>query len=231
MSMAALASTATRAQTGTLRVPSLSSSSSSPRRIPRPNRRPPPSSMHPNTVVFSAASADEPARPPLPPFTADTALAKVKAAEAAWNRQDVDAIAAAYSVDSEWRNRAEFVRGRDNIKDFLRRKWDCELQYVLRKYLWAFHDNRIAVCFEYEYVDPSGQWHRAYGNENWEFDAKGYMRKRIASINEAPIDESERRISVPEGAEVAHNSWLTEQGLSDTLEVQFPLSNGNLDAY
>ena len=102
---------------------------------------------------------------------------------------------------------------------------------MLRKYLWAFHDNRIAVCFEYEYRDPDGQWFRAYGNENWEFDAKGYMRKRIASINEAKIDASERRISVPEGEEVTHNSWITEQGLSDELGAEFPLGNGNEKAY
>ena len=118
----------------------------------------------------------------------------MKAAEAAWNRKDVEAIAQAYSEDSEWRNRAEFIRGREQIKDFLTRKWDRELDYVLRKYLWAFHENRIAVCFEYEYHDAGGQWFRAYGNENWEFDEKGYMRKRIASINEAPIAESQRRL-------------------------------------
>jgi len=172
----------------------------------------------------------------VPPFTAETALKKVKAAEAAWNRQDVDAIVAAYSEDSEWRNRAEFVKGRENIKAFLRRKWDKELDYVLRKYLWAFHDNRIAVCFEYEYRTPEGQWFRAYGNENWEFDALGYMRKRIASINEAPIAESERRISLPPGPEGAageptYNSWLTEQGLSDALGAEFPLNNGHANAY
>ena len=172
-----------------------------------------------------------PPRPPLPPFDAETALAKVKAAEAAWNRKDVDAIAASYSEDSEWRNRAEFCRGREQVKDFLRRKWDKELDYVLRKYLWAFHANRIAVCFEYEYRDPEGQWFRAYGNENWEFDALGYMRKRIASINEAPIQESERRISLPPEQEVTHNSWITEQGLSESLGVEFPLAAGHAAAY
>lgn len=155
----------------------------------------------------------------------------MKAAEAAWNRKDVEAIAQAYSEDSEWRNRAEFIRGREQIKDFLTRKWDRELDYVLRKYLWAFHENRIAVCFEYEYHDAGGQWFRAYGNENWEFDEKGYMRKRIASINEAPIAESQRRISLPEGTEPTHNSWLTEQGLSAALGADFPLANGNLKAY
>ena len=181
-------------------------------------------------AVVESVEADPP-RPPLPPFDAETALKKVKAAEAAWNRKDVDAIAMAYSEDSEWRNRAEFVRGRAQIKDFLTRKWDRELDYVLRKYLWAYHDNRIAVCFEYEYHDPDGQWFRAYGNENWEFDDKGYMRKRIASINEAKIEASERRIAVPEGEEVAHNSWITEQGLSADLGAEFPLSNGNQKAY
>lgn len=170
-------------------------------------------------------------RPPVPPFDAETALKKVKAAEAAWNKKDVEAVAAAYSEDSEWRNRAEFVKGREQIKDFLRRKWDRELEYVLRKYLWAFHDNRIAVCFEYEYRTPEGQWFRAYGNENWEFDALGYMRKRIASINEAPIDESERRISVPPGTEATHNSWITDQGLSLELGVEFPLGAGHAPTY
>jgi len=178
-----------------------------------------------------SSCAEEPVRPPLPPFDAATALKKVKAAEAAWNAKDIDRIAAAYSLDSEWRNRAEFVRGRENIKDFLRRKWERELDYVLRKYLWAFHDNRIAVCFEYEYHDDAGQWYRAYGNENWEFDDKGYMRKRVACINEAPIDASQRRISLPSGAEPTHNSWLTEQGLSDELGIEFPLCSGHTSTY
>ena len=195
-----------------------------------PQKVMPPKSTSTARAVTESVEEDPP-RPPLPPFDAETALKKVKAAEAAWNRKDVDAIAMAYSEDSEWRNRAEFVRGRAQIKDFLTRKWDRELDYVLRKYLWAYHDNRIAVCFEYEYHDPDGQWFRAYGNENWEFDDKGYMRKRIASINEAKIEASERRIAVPEGEEVAHNSWITEQGLSADLGAEFPLGNGNEKAY
>jgi nuclear transport factor 2 (NTF2) superfamily protein len=136
-------------------------------------------------------------RPPVPPFTEETARQKVQAAEDAWNTRDPDKVAAAYTVDSVWRNRDEFVTGREEIAAFLRRKWDRELEYALRKDLWAFTGNRIAVRFQYESRDASGQWWRSYGNENWEFDDEGYMRRREASINDVAIDESERRIHGP----------------------------------
>jgi nuclear transport factor 2 (NTF2) superfamily protein len=132
-------------------------------------------------------------RPPLPPFTLETARQKVQAAEDAWNTRDPDRVALAYTPDSEWRNRAEFLSGRDAIREFLRRKWNRELDYRLRKELWCFLENRIAVRFEYEYHDDSGQWFRAYGNENWEFAESGLMRKRFASINDLPIKESDRK--------------------------------------
>jgi len=129
-----------------------------------------------------------------PPFTLETALAKVKAAENAWNSRDPERIALAYTENSEWRNRSEFINGREEIKEFLTRKWQKELDYKLKKELWAFTENRIAVRFEYEWRDSEGNWFRAYGNENWEFDENGLMQKRFASINDAPIQESERRI-------------------------------------
>jgi nuclear transport factor 2 (NTF2) superfamily protein len=128
------------------------------------------------------------------PFTVETALAKVQAAENAWNSRDTERIALAYSADSEWRNRTEFLRGREEITVFLRRKWEKELDYRLKKTLWAFRENRIAVTFEYEWHDVESQWYRSYGNELWEFDEEGLMRRRMASINDAAIAESERRI-------------------------------------
>jgi nuclear transport factor 2 (NTF2) superfamily protein len=133
-------------------------------------------------------------KPPLPPFTLESARIKVQAAEDAWNSRDPERVSLAYSEDSEWRNRAEFFMGRDAIKEFLRRKWSRELDYRLKKELWAFMDNRIAVRFEYEWHDDAGQWYRAYGNENWEFASNGLMQKRYASINDLPITESERRL-------------------------------------
>ena len=136
-------------------------------------------------------------RPPLPPFTAATARQKVLAAEAAWNTKDPDRVAAAYSEDSVWRNRDTFLTGRDEIREFLARKWARELDYVLRKDLWAFEDDRIAVRFQYEWHDAAGNWFRSYGNELWEFDADGLMRRREASINDVAIEESERRIDGP----------------------------------
>lgn len=136
-------------------------------------------------------------RPPLPPFDETTARQKVLAAEAAWNTRDPERVAGAYTVDSVWRNRSEFIEGRDAIVEFLRRKWDRELDYALRKDLWSFHDRRIAVRFQYEWHDAGGQWFRSYGNENWEFDALGYMRRREASINDVAIAESDRRIHGP----------------------------------
>jgi len=129
-----------------------------------------------------------------PPFTLETALAKVRVAEDAWNSRDPDRVALAYTEDSDWRNRTEFFRGRDAIRAFLRRKWTVELDYRLKKELWGFRDNRIAVRFEYEFHDAAGQWHRAYGNELWEFDDAGLMARRYASINDAPITEADRRI-------------------------------------
>jgi len=122
----------------------------------------------------------------VPPFTEETALAKVQAAENLWNTRDPEKVVLGYSPDSVWRNRAEFLNGRDEIKAFLRRKWDRELEYRLKKTLWTFNGNRIAVTFEYEWHDDSGQWFRSYGNELWEFDTDGLMRRRIASINDAP---------------------------------------------
>lgn len=129
-----------------------------------------------------------------PPFTAETAPLKVQAAEDAWNTRDPERVALAYTPDSEWRNRVEFMHGREEIKAFLRRKWSKELDYRLKKTLWTWNENRIAVTFEYEWHDDSGNWYRSYGNELWEFDEEGLMRRRIASINDAPIAESERRI-------------------------------------
>ena len=129
-----------------------------------------------------------------PPFTLETALAKVQAAEDAWNSRDPDRVALAYTEDSDWRNRAEFFRGRGAIRVFLQRKWASELDYRLKKELWGFRENRIAVRFEYEWHDTGGQWYRSYGNELWEFDARGLMARRYASINDAPIAEQERRV-------------------------------------
>jgi uncharacterized protein len=136
-------------------------------------------------------------RPPLPPFTAETAAKKVQAAEDAWNTRDAEKVAGAYSEDSVWRNRDQFVTGRAEIVEFLKGKWDRELDYALRKDLWSFEGNRIAVRFQYESHDADGQWYRSYGNELWEFDDEGYMARREASINDVKIDESERRIHGP----------------------------------
>jgi nuclear transport factor 2 (NTF2) superfamily protein len=132
-------------------------------------------------------------KPPLPPFTLETAKAKIQAAENAWNTRDPERVALAYTEDSEWRNRNEFVNGRDEIREFLKRKWARELDYRLRKELWCFMDNRIAVRFEYEYHDEAGNWYRAYGNENWEFAENGLMMRRFASINDLAIQESDRK--------------------------------------
>ena len=131
---------------------------------------------------------------PIPPFTEETAKQKIQAAEDAWNSKDPQRVSMAYSVDSEWRNRAEFINGRTEIVDFLERKWNKELDYKLKKTYWAHSGNRIAVRFEYEWRDDSGQWYRAYGNENWEFDDNGLMQKRFASINDLPIKEEDRRL-------------------------------------
>lgn len=131
---------------------------------------------------------------PLPPFTLETALQKVQLAEDAWNSQDPERISKAYTVNTEWRNRTEFINGRDEVVAFLKRKWQKELHYKLKKELWGFRENRMAVRFEYEYQDVNGQWWRAFGNENWEFDENGLMQKRYASINDLAIDEKDRKL-------------------------------------
>lgn len=136
-------------------------------------------------------------RPPFPPFTEETARQKVQAAEDAWNTCDPERVAGAYTEDSVWRNRDQFISGRAQIIEFLRQKWDRELDYALRKDMWSFHGNHIAVRFQYESHDASGQWYRSYGNELWEFSDEGLMQRREASINDVPIGESERRIHGP----------------------------------
>ncbi len=153
-------------------------------------------------------------RPPLPPFTAETAAQKARAAEDAWNSRDPDRVALAYTEDSRWRNRAEFFSGRDAIAAFLRRKWARELDYRLIKEVWAFAGNRIAVRFVYEWRDDSGSWFRSHGNENWEFDATGLMRQRHASINDLPIPEAGRRFRWPApGPRPAGHPGLSDLGL------------------
>ncbi|WP_435623360.1 DUF1348 family protein [Flagellimonas sp.] len=131
---------------------------------------------------------------PVPPFTLETAKQKIQMAEDAWNSQDPVKVSKAYTVDSEWRNRSQFINGREAIQEFLMDKWNNELNYKLKKEYWAHGDNRIAVRFEYEYQNAEGNWFRAYGNENWEFDENGLMKKRFASINDVPILKSERRV-------------------------------------
>jgi len=152
-------------------------------------------------------------RPPLPPFTAETAAQKVRLAEDAWNGRDPERVAQAYTPDSRWRNRAEFIAGRAEIEAFLRRKWARELDYRLIKELWAFEGARIAVRFAYEWRDDSGHWFRSYGNENWEFDAEGLMRLRLASINDLPIAEAERKYRWPLGRRPDDHPGLGELGL------------------
>lgn len=152
-------------------------------------------------------------RPPLPPFTAETAAQKARMAEDAWNSRDPERVSLAYTDDSVWRNRAEFVAGRPEIVDFLTRKWARELDYRLIKEVWAFTDNRIAVRFAYEWRDDSGHWFRSYGNENWEFDAAGLMRRRVASINDLPITEAERKYHWPLGRRPDDHPGLSELGL------------------
>ena len=132
-------------------------------------------------------------RPPGPPFNLDTALKKVQAAEDAWNSRDPERVSLTYTVDTEWRNRTDFINGRQQVKEFLQRKWKKELNYKLKKELWGFRENRIAVRFEYEWHDDAEQWYRSYGNELWEFDPNGLMRKRFASINDMAIDAIERK--------------------------------------
>lgn len=151
-------------------------------------------------------------RPPLPPFTLETAVEKVRLAEDGWNSRDPVRVALAYTVDSFWRNRAEFVQGREAIVGFLTRKWQRELDYRLIKELWSFGENRIAVRFAYEWHDDSGNWFRSYGNENWEFDENGLMRRRFASINDTPIRESDRRYHWPLGRRPDEHPSLSDLG-------------------
>ena len=154
------------------------------------------------------------ARPPLPPFTAETAAIKARRAEDAWNTRDPNRVALAYTLDSAWRNRAEFLHGREAIREFLQRKWARELDYRLIKEVWAFTDNRIAVRFAYEWHDDSGNWYRSHGNEQWEFDDQGLMRRREASINDVPIAAAERLFRwEPWGPRPDGHPGLTELGL------------------
>ena len=152
-------------------------------------------------------------RPPLPPFTEETARQKARLAEDGWNSRDAAKVALAYTTDSRWRNRVEFPQGRDEIEAFLIRKWEKELDYRLIKEVWAYTENRIAVRYAYEYRDDSGNWFRAYGNENWQFDADGLMEERHASINEKPISEDERLFHWPLGRRPDDHPGLSELGL------------------
>jgi len=152
-------------------------------------------------------------KPPFPPFNTETAKQKVRLAEDAWNSRDPEKVALAYTVDSVWRNRAEFIQGREEIIAFLRRKWSKELDYRLIKELWIAQENRIAVRFAYEWRDDAGSWFRAYGNENWKFDENGLMKRRIASINDLPITESERQYHWPLGRRPDDHPGLSDLGL------------------
>ena len=158
-------------------------------------------------------SATPETRPPLPPFTLESAVQKVRLAEDGWNSRDPERVSMVYSSDSQWRNRAEFFSGREAIAQFLRRKWARELDYRLIKELWAFQEARIAVRFAYEWHDDSGNWFRSYGNENWEFNAQGLMQKRIASINDLPIREADRKFRWALGRRPDNHAGLSELGL------------------
>ncbi len=152
-------------------------------------------------------------RPPLPPFTQETAELKVRLAEDAWNSRDPEKVSLAYTIDSHWRNRSEFIQGRPGIVKFLQRKWEKEQSYRLIKELWAYQDNRVSVRFAYEWKDEYGCWHRSYGNENWEFSVSGHMQTRIASINDLPINESQRKFHWPVGRRPDDHPGLTELGM------------------
>ena len=152
-------------------------------------------------------------KPPLPPFTAETAAQKARMAEDAWNRQDPESVSLAYTPDSWWRNRSQFLQGRDAIVAFLTDKWQRELEYRLIKEVWAFHDNQIAARFQYEYHDANGQWFRAHGNEQWRFDETSLMMRREASINDVAIAESDRLFHWPKGPRPADHPGLSELGL------------------
>lgn len=152
-------------------------------------------------------------RPPLPPFTRESAIEKVRLAEDGWNSRDPAKVALAYTEDTRWRNRAEFANGRKQVEEFLTRKWNRELDYRLIKELWAYTDNRIAVRYAYEWHDDSGNWFRSYGNENWEFDADGLMQRRFACINDSPIEESDRLFHWPLGRRPDDHPCLSDLGL------------------
>ncbi|AFI83073.1 DUF1348 family protein [Methylophaga nitratireducenticrescens] len=152
-------------------------------------------------------------KPPFPPFTLETAKQKVRMAEDGWNSRDPEKVALAYTVDSQWRNRSEFPVGREQIKSFLQKKWQREIEYRLVKELWAYTENRIAVRFAYEWHDEKGQWFRSYGNENWEFDENGLMKTRYASINDLSISEEERKLIWPQGRRPDDYPSLSEMGL------------------
>lgn len=156
---------------------------------------------------------DAESKPPFPPFTVEAAVQKVRMAENAWNKKDPVTVSKAYTIDSEWRNRAEFISGREEIVSFLQKKWVKELDYRLIKELWATAGNRIAVRFAYEWHDDAGNWFRAYGNENWEFSEAGLMKRRIASINDLPIKESERKFFWPSGPRPEDHPGLSDLGL------------------
>ena len=152
-------------------------------------------------------------RPPLPPFTRESAIEKVRLAEDGWNSRDADKVSLAYSLDTQWRNRAEFTHGREEARQFLARKWSKELEYRLIKVLWAFTENRIAVRYAYEWRDDSGNWYRSYGNENWEFAADGLMERRFSCINDMPIKESDRKFHWPLGRRPDDHPSLSDLGM------------------
>lgn len=158
-------------------------------------------------------SQSEQPRPPFPPFDEESAKKKVRLAEDAWNSRDPERVSLAYTPNTVWRNRAEFLSGRESVVQFLSRKWSKEIEYRLIKELWAFHQNRIAVRFAYEWRDDSGNWYRSYGNENWEFNDSGFMHRRMACINDLPINESERKFHWPHGRRPDEHPGLSELGL------------------
>jgi nuclear transport factor 2 (NTF2) superfamily protein len=166
-----------------------------------------------NTIPCLIQMTDQTIKPPVPPFNQETAIQKARMAEDAWNSRDPHRVSLAYTEDSYWRNRSEFIRGRQQIVAFLQRKWAKENGYRLIKEVWAWHGNRIAVRFQYEWHDESGQWYRAYGNENWEFSDQGLMSRREASINDVPIADEERKFLWPQGPRPQDHPGLTELGL------------------
>ena len=175
--------------------------------------RPPPQRPVKPAVAFAYGQVVDAGKPPLPPFTDETAARKVRAAEDAWNTRDPDRVVLVYTEDTRWRNRSEFPVGREQVRAFLQRKWAKELDYRLIKELWACAGNRIAVRFAYESHDDSGNWFRSYGNENWEFNDDGLMRRRFASINDLPIAETERKFHWPLGRRPDDHPGLTDCGL------------------